>query len=355
MSHPTEVSQEIYGQLPDGREVKIFTLTNQNGLRAKVTEYGAILVSMKTPDSSGKLADITLGFDTLADWLTNPPYLGASIGRFGNRIGGGKFTLEGKTYSLATNNAPGGIPCHLHGGIRGFDKVLWSGKPTSDHGVKFSYLSPHGEEGYPGNLQVEITYNLNENNELVWEAVATTDAPTIVNIVQHSYWNLSGDPTQTILDHELMIAATHYLPADAGMIPTGTIAPVEGTPMDFTRPTVVGSRAREDFEALKAANGYDACWVLEKAGGTRLAARVRDPKTGRVMEVSTNQPGVQFYTGNFLDGSITGKNDINYAKNSGLCLETEAFPDAPNKPEFPSAKLHPGQTYKHLMIHKFSA
>ncbi len=355
MSHPTKVTQELYGQLPNGRDVNIFTLTNGNGLRARVTEYGAILVSMETPDSSGILADITLGFDTLAGWLTNTPYLGASIGRYGNRIGGGKFTLNGKTYTLATNNDPGGIPCHLHGGIQGFDKVLWSGSPTADNGVKFSYLSPDGEEGYPGNLQVEITYKLTEDNELIWEAIATTDAPTIVNIVHHSYWNLSGDPTRTILDHELMIAASHYLPAGAGMIPTGSFAPVAGTPMDFTRPTMIGNRADEDFYALKSANGYDACWVLEKSDETRLAARVRDLKSGRVMEVSTNQPGVQFYAGNFLNGSVSGKNQVKYARNSGLCLETEAFPDAPNQPGFPSAELRLGQTYKHLMIHRFSA
>ena len=355
MNSTSAVKQEVFGKMPDGREAKIFTLTNKNGLKARVTEYGAILVSMVTPDKSGKSADITHGYDTLEGWLTNTFYLGATVGRFGNRIKDGKFTLDGKEYQLATNNDPGGIPCHLHGGVKGFDKVLWSGKPTDSNGVEFTYVAKDGEEGYPGNLTVKVTYTLTEANELKWEASATTDAPTILNVVHHTYWNLAGDPTTSINDHELMLAAPGFLPTDAGLIPTGVIAPVAGTPMDFTKPTVIGERVEADFEALKLGGGYDHAWVLEKGTGVRLAARLKDPKTGRVMEVSTDQPAIQFYGGNFLDGSFAGKGGVKYAKRSAMCLETEGFPDAPNKPSFPSCVLRPGETYKHVMIHKFSA
>ncbi len=349
------VREEIFGQTPDGRLVKIFTLTNQNGLRARVTEYGAILVSMETPDLSGKTADITHGYDTLEGWLTNTAYFGATVGRFGNRIKDGGFTLDGKEYRLATNNDPGGIPCHLHGGVKGFDKVLWSGKPTANNGVEFTYLSKDGEEGYPGNLTVKITYSLSDDNELKWEASATTDAPTILNIVHHSYWNLSGDPTQSINDEILTLAAPHFLPTDAGLIPTGAITPVAGTPMDFTKPTVIGESVEADFEALQFGNGYDHCWVLEKGTGVRFAARLKDPRSGRVMEVFTDQPAIQFYAGNFLDGTVAGKGGVKYAKRSALCLETEGFPNSPNMPSFPSPVLRPGQTYMHVLIHKFFA
>ena len=350
--------QEVFGTMPDGREVKIFTLTNKNGLKARVTEYGAILVSMETPDKSGTSADITHGYDTLEGWLTNTSYFGSSVGRFGNRIKSGKFTLEGREYQLATNNEPGGIPCHLHGGIKGFDKVLWtgkagSGKAGSGNSVEFTYLSKDGEEGYPGNLSTKVTYTLTENNELKWEASATTDAPTILNLVHHSYWNLSGDPNKTINGHELTLHAPSYLPTDAGLIPTGEIAPVAGTPMDFTNPVTIGARVDQDFEALKLGGGYDHCWVLEKGTGVRPAARLKDPQSGRVMEISTNQPAVQFYGGNFLDGKVAGKGGVKYAHRTALCLETEGFPDAPNKPEFPSCVLRPGETYTHTMIHRF--
>jgi aldose 1-epimerase len=353
-SRHSDVHAEIFGTMPDGREVRIFTLTNLHGLRARVTEYGAILVSMESPDRDGKSADLTLGYDTLAGWLDNPAYLGATCGRFGNRIANGKFSLDGKEHILATNNDPGGIPCHLHGGLTGFDKVLWSGRIT-DEGVEFSCVSEHGEEGYPGNLAVRVIYSLTEANELVWHAEATTDAPTVVNIIHHTYWNLSGDPSNTADDHLLEINAASWLPTDAGMIPTGEIAPVAGTPMDFTKPTVIRERSEQDFEALRIGNGYDHCWVVNGSGGVRLAARLSDPKTGRVMEVHTDQPGVQFYAGNFLDGSVSGKRGVRYPRRSGLCLETQRFPDSPNKPAFPSCVLRPGETYRHVMIHKFSA
>lgn len=351
----SEVKREVFGKMPDGREVAIFTLTNNNGLKARVMEYGAILVSMEVPDKNGKTADITHGYDTLEGWLTNTSYFGATVGRFGNRIKDGKFTLDGKSYTLATNNDPGGIPCHLHGGVKGFDKVLWSGRPSSGNGVEFSYLSKDGEEGYPGNLNVRVTYTLTEANELIWEASATTDAPTILNLVHHSYWNLSGNPAATINDHELMLAAPDFLPTDIGLIPTGVIAPVAGTPMDFTKPRVIGERLEQDTEALKFGGGYDHCWVLEKGTGVRLAARLKHPASGRVMEISTDQPAIQFYGGNFLDGTAAGKGGVKYAKRTALCLETEGFPDSPNQPSFPSSVLRPGQTYQHRMIHKFSA
>lgn len=355
MIHTSAVREEVFGKLPDGREVKIFTLTNNKGHQARVTEYGAILVSMETPDKTGEVADLTHGYDTLEGWLNNASYFGATVGRFGNRIRGGKFTLDGKPYRLATNNDPGGIPCALHGGLKGFDKVLWAGKVVGDNAVEFTYVSKDGEEGYPGKLTVHVTYSLNDDNELKWEAKATTDAPTVLNIVHHSYWNLSGDPSTSINDHILLLKAPNYLPTDAGLIPTGVIAPVADTPMDFTTPTVIGERVEADFEALKFGGGYDHCWVLEKGVGVRLAARLKDPKSGRVMEVSTDQPAVQFYGGNFLDGTVVGKGGAKYAKRSALCLETEGFPDAPNQPAFPSCVLRPGETYTHVMIHKFSA
>jgi aldose 1-epimerase len=353
----SDVQSAVYGKMNDGREVRIFTLTNAHGLTARVTEYGAILVSLTVPDRNGHLADVTLGYDTLAGWLTSTNYFGASVGRFGNRIAHGKFTLDGKEYTLATNNEPNGVPCALHGGIKGFDKVLWHGEPvlkTGAQGVALTYTSVDGEEGYPGTLQVKVTYWLTDANELIWEAEATTDKPTIINLAHHTYWNLSGDPTKSINDDVLMIAADDYLPTDKGLIPTGVEAPVAGTPMDFRTPTAIGARVDADFEALKFAGGYDHCWVLRKGKGLRTAAVVTDPASGRTMEVLTDQPGIQFYGGNFLDGTVTGKNGIKYQRRSGLCLETENFPDAPNHPNFPSAVLRPGQTYHHMMILRFS-
>lgn len=349
------IAKEVFGTLPDGREVAIFILTNKNGLKARVTEYGAILVSMEIPDQSGKMADVTHGYDTLEGWLSNDSYFGATVGRFGNRIAHGKFQLDGKEYRLVANNDPGGIPCHLHGGAKGFDKVLWTGKATSPNSVEFSYLSKDGEEGYPGNLSVKVTYTLSDDNELKWEASASTDAPTIVNLIHHSYWNLSGDPATTINDHELTLFARGFLPTNAGLIPNGEIVPVAGTPMDFTKPAIIGARIEADFEPLQFGAGYDHCWVLDEGPGVRPAARLRDPKSGRVMEISTNQPAIQFYGGNFLDGTVAGKHGVKYNHRTALCLETEGFPDSPNQPAFPSPVLRPGETYSHVMIHKFSA
>ncbi len=343
-----------YGTLPDGREARLFTLQNAHGLRATVTDWGGTLVSMETPDRKGNLADITLGSDTLEGWLGNPFYLGATIGRFGNRLRDGKFTLAGKTHTLATNNTPGGIPCHLHGGVKGFDKVLWHGEQTGNS-VTFTYLSPDGEEGYPGTLSVRVTYTLTEKNELLWQAEASTDAPTTVNLVHHTYWNLSGEPTQTILDHRMELHSDAFLPTDPGMIPTGEIALVDGTPMDFRSPTVIGERIDADYEPIHFAAGYDHCWIVRGEPGTlRPAARVTCPDSGRVLEVLSDQPGIHFYAGNFIDGSFTGKRGVAYARRSGLCLETEGYPDAPNHPHFPSCILRPGETYRHTMVHRFS-
>ena len=348
---PTE---ETFGKLADGREVKLFTLTNKNGLRARVTEFGAILVSMEIPDKNGKLADVTHGYDTLDGWVGDTSYMGSSVGRFGNRIKDGKFSLDGKDYTLATNDKPGEIPCHLHGGKVGFNKVLWTGKRVGAQAVEFKYVSKDGEEGYPGNLSATVTYTLTEDNELKWEAQATTDAATVLNLVHHSYWNLSGDPTKKINDHLLQLEADAYLPTNAGLIPTGEKAPVADTPMDFTKPTAIGARVEADFEALKLGLGYDHCWVLRPGSGVRLAARLVEPESGRVMEISTNQPAIQFYGGNFLDGKAIGKKGVAYNHRTALCLETENYPDAPNQPSFPSAVLKPGETYHHVMVHKFS-
>ncbi|MEM9282607.1 MAG: aldose epimerase family protein [Verrucomicrobiota bacterium] len=353
------ITESVFGIMPDGREAKIWTLTNASGMEAKVTEYGAILVSLTSPDRDGNFKDVTHGYDTLEGWLTNTSYFGATVGRFGNRIAHGKFTLDGKEYQLATNNDPGGIPCHLHGGLKGFDKVLWKGEAFEEEGsrgVSLSYVSADGEEGYPGELTVKVTYTLTDANELAWEAEATTDAPTVLNIVHHSYWNLSGDPTTSINDHKLTLHADHFLATDAGLIPTGEEVPVTGTPMDFTQATLISKRVEAEFEALELGAGYDHAWVLsgKKDGELTKAARLLDPETGRVMEISTNQPAIQFYGGNFLDGTVTGKGGVVYEHRTALCLETENYPDAPNNPKAPSAVLRPGDTYYHKMVHTFS-
>ena len=351
-----KIAVESFGKTSAG-EAKVFTLTNKNGLRAKISDLGATLVSMEIPDKAGKIADVTHGFDSAEGYLSDAnPYFGATVGRFGNRIANGVFKLDGKEYTLATNNEPGGIPCHLHGGKVGFNKKMWKAEPNEDkNAVTFTYVSEDGEEGYPGTLTTKVTYTLTEANELKWEVEATTDAPTVLNIVHHTYWNLSGDPTTSINDHILMLDADKYLPTNAGLIPTGKQDPVANTPMDFTKPTAIGDRVEEKFEALKLGGGYDHAWVLKPKSGVRLAARLKDPKTGRVLEVSTDKPAIQFYGGNFLDGTATGKKGVKYAHRTACCLETENFPDAPNHPEFPSAVLRPGETYKHVMIHKFLA
>ncbi len=347
------VTKGNYGALPDGRTADLYTLTNANGLKATLTNYGAILVSMEVPDRDGKLADVTLGYDTLEGWLSNTSYFGSTVGRYGNRIAKGEFTLDGKTYTLAKNNGENA----LHGGSKGFDKVLWDGKLVERPGavgVEFTRTSPDAEEGYPGNLKCKVTYLLTNDNELRIEFEATTDKPTVLNLVHHSYWNLTGDPNKTNLDHELMIAADRFLPVDEGLIPTGELRPIKGTPFDFTKPTKIGARVNADDEQLKLGKGYDHCWVLRnQKGKVVLAATLYDPSSGRAMDLLTDQPGVQFYGGNFLDGTVTGKSGVKYQFRTGLCLETQKYPDSPNKPSFPSPVLRPGETYKHTMVHRF--
>jgi aldose 1-epimerase len=343
------INTESFGKTPDGQEVDLYTLTNTNGLRARITNYGAILVSLEVPDKSGKLADITLGYDTLDGYLTRHPYFGSTVGRYANRIGGARFKLNDVEYKLAANNGPN----HLHGGIKGFDKVVWKAEEVtaeSDRAlVKLSYLSKDGEEGYPGNLACTVTYTLTKADELKISYEAETDKTTILNLTNHSYWNLAGQGDGDILGHELMLNADKYTPVDEGLIPTGEIKSVKDSPMDFTKPMTIGSRIGQ------IGSGYDHNYVLNSSGGRlALCARVYEPASGRTMEIHTTEPGVQFYTGNFLDGSITGKAGKVYKKHYGFCLETQHFPDSPNKPDFPSVVLKPGDKYTTVTVHKFS-
>jgi aldose 1-epimerase len=337
-----------FGRLPDNSEVTLFTLSNQKGVRASVMNYGATLVSLEIPDRHSRLIDVTLGFDTLDGYVYhNSPYFGCIVGRCANRIAHGQFHLDGRRHRLATNNGPH----HLHGGQKGFDKAFWraevaTGKASS---VKFAHSSPDGDEGYPGNLAVTVTYTLTDDNELKIEYAATTDKATPVNLTNHSYFNLAG--LGTILDHELMIASTRYIAVNDSYIPTGKIESVEGTPMDFTKSTRIG----QWIDQLTGdPGGYDHTFVLDNDGKTmRLAARVVEPQSGRVLEVHTTQPGVQFYTGNFLNGKTVGKGGHAYHKHAGFCLETQHFPDSVNQPAFPSVILRPGQVYTHTTALRF--
>lgn len=364
-SAPPTLPEQIrpFGSLPDGREAQLITLTNAQGLTASVTNFGAALVSVLTPDRNGTLADITLGYDSVAGYASSAnPYFGATVGRFGNRIASGTLTIGDEFLQLATNNEPGGKPCHLHGGTVGFTRKLWEIVSVDSTRVELRYLSPDGDDGYPGALDTRVTYHLTDDNELIWEATATTDRTTVVNLVHHSYWNLSGDPQRDIHDHLLRLHASHYLPTDAGLIPTGEIRPVRGTPLDFTQTTAIGDRIDDDFTCLQFANGYDHAWVLDgdETADVFPAAVLHHPETGRTIEVFTNQPAVQVYCGNFLSPECfqpphqTGKGGVSYPFRSGVCLETENFPDAPNQPDFPSPFLHPGETYRHIEVHRFS-
>lgn len=351
---PMDIDVTAFGKTPEGQEVKLYTLRNAKGATAKIMSYGAIVVSLEMPDAKGQMDDIVLGYDNLDGYLKVTPYFGAIVGRYGNRIGKGTFTLDGVAYSLAQNNNGH----HLHGGVKGFDKVVWDHKPVwkaDGVGVELSYLSKDGEEGYPGNLKATVTYTLTNKNELRIDYVATTDKATPVNLTHHGYFNLTGGE-RDILGHVLMLNANKFTPVDAGLIPTGELQPVKDTPMDFTKPTAIGERIEADFEQLKAGGGYDHNWVLNRTGGgLSLAARVVEPTTGRVMEVFTTEPGVQFYAGNFLDGTITGKEGRVYQHRWGFCLETQHYPDSPNKPNFPSTILRPGDTYKTTTVYRFSA
>lgn len=351
-----KLKREHFGTLQDGTEIMAYTLTNANGISMKVISFGGIITSLKTPDRDGTLEDIVLGYDNLEGYVTKNPYFGALIGRFGNRIANGQFTLDGQTYDLAKNNGPN----HLHGGIKGFDKVVWDIKPVeADNGVavELSYLSKHLEEGYPGNLSVKVTYTLTNSDELVIDYNATTDQKTIVNLTQHTYFNLSSMKSD-VLAHELRINADKFLPVDSTLIPIGDMAEVKGSPFDFRHYKPIGRDIHNDHEQLTFGQGYDHCWVLNN-GSERMnfAASAYEPKSGRQVDVYTTEPGIQFYSGNFLDGTIIGKDQNVYAYRTGFCLETQHFPDAPNKPHFPSVVLQAGDVFKsttkYVFITKF--
>ncbi len=341
-----------FGKLPSGEEIRIYTLRNQNGLEARIMTYGGAVVSLKTPDRDGRFADVVLGFDSLEGYAKGCPYFGAIVGRYGNRIGGAQFTLDGMTYTLAANNGPN----HLHGGLVGFDKKVWNVKSADDSSVVLSLVSPDGEEGYPGTLSVTVTYTVTDADELKIHYEATTDKATVCNLTNHSYFNLKDAGASPVLDHEILINADRFTPVDATLIPTGELRPVEGTPFDFRAAHKIGERIEADDEQLRFGGGYDHNFVLNRTGdGLELAARVTDPVTGRVMEVLTTEPGVQFYTGNFLDGTLAGKGGIVYRKRSAFCLETQHFPDSPNKPSFPTVTLRPGEKYDTTTVYRFSA
>lgn len=350
------VTQAPFGVTPDGQQVSLFTISNANGMEARVINLGGIIVSLTAPDREGNLEDVVLGFDSLDGYLAEHPYFGAIIGRYGNRIANGQFTVDGESYQLPVNNGPNS----LHGGLRGFDKVVWDAEPFENdrgQGLILTYTSPDGEEGYPGNLQVRVTYTLTDENELIFDYHAVTDKATPVNLTQHSYFNLAGDGSGSILDHEIMLNASRLTVADTTLIPTGELRSVEGTPFDFRQPHRIGERIAADDEQLRFAGGYDHNFVIDRAAGDSLvlAARVYEPTSGRVMEVLTTEPGVQFYTGNFLDGTLTGKNGVVYDTRTGFCLETQHFPDSPNQPSFPNTILRPGEEYRSTTVYRFRA
>lgn len=349
-----KITKAAFGKTADGKAVEIYTLTNSGGAEAKIITYGGTVVSLKVPDKNGNLGDVVLGYDSVADYEKHTSYLGALIGRYANRIAKGKFSLNGKEYNLAVNNGEN----HLHGGLKGYDKVVWTARSSTDaNGARLAltYLSREGEEGYPGNLNVKVTYSLTEKNELKIVYSATTDNDTVINLTHHSYFNLAGAGNGTILDHQLTLNADRFTPTDRGSIPTGELRNVKGTPFDFTVATAIGARIDQQDEQLKFGSGYDQNWVLNKVGnGLSRAATVYEPTSGRVMEVHTTEPGVQFYAGNYLDGVIKGKSGQQYPRRSGFCLEAQHFPDSPNKPQFPTTVLKKGQRYLQTTIYKFS-
>lgn len=343
--------KEYFGKLENGQEVYLFTITNKNGLSAQIINFGAIVVSLNVPDKSGKIADVILGYDDIKGFENDKSFLGAIVGRYGNRINRGKFILDGKEYQLSINDGVN----HLHGGIKGFNKVFWEGEQLCSNSVKLTYHSPDGEEGYPGNVDIAVIYTLNDDNEFRIDYTGTADSPTILNPTSHCYFNLTGSPENNILNHELTINAEQITPVVAGLIPTGELDSVAGTPMDFRTPTPIGKHIDDEYKQLELAGGYDHNWVLNNFNGkVRSVCSLYDPLSGRVMEMLTDQPGLQFYSGNFLDGSIMGKNKIKYKHRSGLCLEAQGFPDSPNQPDFPSVVLNPGEVYKQVTIYRFS-
>lgn len=347
------VTREPFGRMPDGTVIEALTLRNTHGIAVKVITYGGIIVSLETPDRDGRVADIVLGFDSLPPYLQDSPYFGAIVGRYANRIAGGRFTLDGTAYELAKNNGPN----HLHGGVEGFDKVVWAAEPftrTDSAGVVLRYTSLNGEEGYPGTLPVTVTYTLTADDALVIDYHATTDAATPVNLSQHSYFALAGDRGGDILGHVLTLHASRYTPVDSTLIPTGELAPVAGTPFDFTSPHAIGERIAADHAQLRVGGGYDHNFVLDRDGGGLVpAATVYEPASGRTLDIHTTEPGIQFYSGNFLDGSLIGKQGRTYAHRTGFCLETQHFPDSPNQPAFPGTILRPGEEYRSRTVWTF--
>jgi aldose 1-epimerase len=338
-----------FGKTPPGETVELYTLKNAKGVEAAISTYGGVLVSLKVPDRAGALGDIVLGFDDFNGYLKPPPYFGALIGRYGNRIAHARFTLDGVEYKLAKNNGDNS----LHGGNRGFDKVVWKAK--LGNGLELTYLSKDGEEGYPGNLSVTVVYTLTDNNELKIDYTATTDKDTVVNLTNHSYFNLAGQGEGDILAHQLTLNADRYTPVDKGLIPTGELRSVEGTPFDFRQPHAIGERIGSSDEQIGLGGGYDHNFILNRTGdGLSLAAKVNEAKSGRVLEVLTTEPAIQFYTGNFLDGTIAGKGGKIYGRRSALCLETQHYPDSPNHPSFPSTELKPGAVYHTTTVYRFS-
>jgi aldose 1-epimerase len=350
------MSKAPFGRTKDGVAVDLVTLRNEAGTEVGILTYGGVIRTLKTADRTGTIDDIVLGFDTLLEYEEKSPFFGTLVGRYGNRIAKGQFTLDGRTYTLAKNNGPN----HLHGGNKGWDKAVWAaGDPFQNAtgvGVSLSHTSPDGDEGYPGTVRAVVTYTLTDANELIVEYEATSDKPTVINLTQHSYFNLGGAKTPDVLGHELMLNADGYTPVDAGLIPLGPIAPVAGTPFDFRTQTPIGERIGAAHEQIAHGNGYDHNFVLNHSGdGLSPAARVVEPATGRTMTVRTTEPGVQFYTGNFLDGTLTGKGGRVYGRRAGFCLETQHYPDSPNKPNFPSTVLRPDQTYRSRTVFTFGA
>jgi len=343
----TTVAHSNFGKLPDGTQIELYTLANGKGMQAKIMTLGATVVSLTAPDKSGKYVDVVLGMDSVDGYVKGVPYFGAVVGRYGNRIAKGQFTLEGKQYKVTVNDGENS----LHGGRKGFDKQAWKARETGD-GVEFTYVSKDGEEGYPGTLTAKVQYTVTPNNELRIEYTATTDKPTVVNLTNHSYFNLAGEGD--ILQHQVTLHADRFTPVDKGLIPTGELRAVKGTPFDFTKATPIGSRIEQKDEQLQFGGGYDHNWVLN-GSGMKKAAEVYEPKTGRVMEVLTEEPGLQFYTGNFLDGTIKGKGGRVYQKRAAFCMETQHYPDSPNKPAFPTTELKPGATYHTVTVYRFSA
>ena len=347
-----KIERQAFGNTKDGQPVEVYTLRNANGVEARILNYGGIVQTLKVPDRNGQLGDVVLGYDTLAEYEKASPFFGCLVGRYGNRIAKGRFTLNGQTYTLAVNNGPNA----LHGGLKGFDKVVWAARVTASllgPALELSYTSKDGEEGYPGNLKVTAVYTLTLDNGLRLDYTATTDKDTIVNLTQHSYFNLAGHGD--MLGHVAYLAADKFTPVDSTLIPTGELRPVEGTPFDFRIPTAIGARINADDEQIKFGGGYDHNWVINKpAGQLGLQARVTEPTTGRVLEVLSTEPGLQFYCGNFLDGSIKGKGGWVYQRRNAFCMEPQHFPDSPNKPNFPSVVLKPGQVYQNTILYRFT-